>query len=184
MCENHPGIERSDSRKKVLFVCTGNTCRSPLAEAILKKRIAGTDMENRLEVFSAGLHAPDGQPATLLSREVAHSHGLYLDEHLSRALTCELIASAGLIIVMQKLHKVMLQKEISSQGKEIRLLGEFLKSGGDNADIHDPFGGDRQTYESCFDEISRAVDGLFEYLTADCQNAGEGENDRPGPVLN
>jgi protein-tyrosine-phosphatase len=84
----------------VLFVCAGNSCRSPMALAIAKREIAALELSD-VEVDSAGINALDGEPATLEAIEVASAHGLSLDDHQSKQLTLELLVAADRVVVME-----------------------------------------------------------------------------------
>ncbi len=84
---------------KILFVCSGNTCRSPLAEAVLK-RMAEDAGRGDIEVSSAGTQAWDGSPASDGSMLVGMERGLELSAHRSRQLTTEMLEEADIVIVM------------------------------------------------------------------------------------
>jgi protein-tyrosine phosphatase len=144
----------SDSRPesfRLLFVCSGNTCRSPLAGALAEREVAALGW--RVEVRSAGVGAMSGAPASEGSLGAAVRHGLDLSEHRSRPLDDELVGWADLILVMSPSHLLRLA-ELGVAGKAA-LLDAFARGdeGVDEdagAGIPDPFGGDDQDYEDTY----------------------------------
>lgn len=134
---------------RVLFICTGNTCRSPLAEALCKKMIADrlgcsiADLPSRgFEIESAGLMAAEGAPAAFEAIAVAAELGADLSTHRSRQLTAELLECSDVIIGMTAGHLVGLE----GTRKVTRLLCG-------KTDLDDPIGGDRSVYETCASTI-------------------------------
>ena len=124
---------------KILFVCTGNTCRSPMAEAYLKQK--GIYAESR------GL-AADGMPASQNAIAVMKEIGIDISEHISRQLTQNDIKDFDRIICLAKSH----YDYLSSIGIKCEILGDG---------ISDPYGGDITVYRLCRDEIIREIDRLF-----------------------
>lgn len=132
--------------KKVIFVCTGNTCRSPMAAALANKKAAG---EGRAVRFtSAGLAAADGQSASLNAAVVCDEVGIDLGAHRSRQLTTEMLDSSDMIVCMSRSHLAAL----GGYADKACLLG-----GG----IADPFGGNVAVYRSCRDQIAAELDRMW-----------------------
>lgn len=90
--------------KKILFVCSGNTCRSPLAERIAKELLADTSI-GKADISSAGSSAFDGVPASTLAVKVAEKHSIDLSDHRSRLLNRTMVREADLIIAMTEKHR-------------------------------------------------------------------------------
>ncbi|MDQ2670520.1 MAG: low molecular weight protein arginine phosphatase [Gemmatimonadota bacterium] len=148
----------------VLFVCTGNTCRSPLAEAMLR-RLAADHPGLSLEVGSAGVGAAEGSPVSEGSYLIGLEHGLDLSGHRSRPLTAELVARADLILAMGRRHLDRIA-ELGGAGKSA-LLGEYAGETGRAAEVADPFGGDLEGYRTTYADLDALLGRVIERIAAE-----------------
>lgn len=147
----------------VLFVCTGNTCRSPMAEALFRHRIGeGMDWEAQ----SAGVFADFGSPASKNAVEVLHELNIDLQQHKSQPTTAELIKKADLIVTMTEGHAMHLLEAFPQVGNKVCLINSFGTSKV-ISDVSDPFGGSLSTYKRTGDEIDRALSDLVLFIRSE-----------------
>ncbi|GBD33221.1 Protein-arginine-phosphatase [bacterium HR33] len=156
--------------KRVLLVCTGNICRSPLAEAIMRRELAELGRDD-FEVTSAGTGAWDGAPASEGAYLVALEHGLDLSAHRARLLTRELVQQADIILTMARHHRARVE-ELGGNGRTY-VLGEYAGRSGPEAEISDPFGGELEVYRRTFEELEELIKAAVKRLTAEHDAEGK-----------
>ena len=146
----------ANEKYTIVFVCTGNTCRSPMAEGVLRTMIP-ENLAGRVEVVSAGIAAVAGKGVTPLSVEVAGRRGIDLSSGRSRPFTADLARRADLVVCMESSHRRVAASR-GGKGKVI-LLGELLPPSDPMfaRDVPDPFGGTPEEYEETFRRIHRAL---------------------------
>ena len=149
---------------KVLIVCTGNTCRSPMAKVILEQLLKENKLDKKVLVNTAGMISLEGYPASRTAVEVCREYGLDLSAHLSKGITDRLVQDADLIIVMEEMHKVMLVRNDAQTPQKIKLLSGFDPDKSIEPDIQDPYGGDKYLYQLAFKDIKLCLEGLIPYL--------------------
>jgi protein-tyrosine-phosphatase len=148
-------------RMKLLFVCAGNTCRSPLAEKIAVREARDRGI-GRIEVHSAGTDAYD-RLATEDTQRVAREHGLDLSQHRARWLTHELIADADLILVMTQQQ---LQDGLLRDCPKAHLLTTFA---GVPGSIEDPIGRGIDAYRAAYDQLEDAISRAFDHFAEEVE---------------
>jgi protein-tyrosine-phosphatase len=140
----------------ILFVCSGNTCRSPLAEAIARRALAEEGLDG-FHVSSAGAFAADGGRASAGSLEAARAAGLDLEAFVSRALSAELVENADLILVMEPAHRSAVLGLSPQADTKTLLLGELAGEEGPQAAVPDPFGGSAEAYQRTYRRLEELI---------------------------
>ena len=148
---------------KLLFVCSGNTCRSPLAEAITRQQATERGLD--LDVSSAGISAWDGAPASDGALLVGMEHRADLGEHRSRQLTREMVEQADLVLVMGPSHLERVEA-MGGRGKA-HLLMDYASRGSAARAISDPYGGDLETYRATYEELAGGIRQLLDRVEAE-----------------
>jgi protein-tyrosine phosphatase len=136
----------------VMFVCTGNTCRSPMAEYALRS-LLDRQRPGRTRVWSAGIAAADGFPATQYAQEAARIWNLDLSRHASQMLSPALIAQADLILCMSTQHHREVTRLDKSAATRTCLLKNFPDTNPVGETVEDPIGMSLQRYNETFLEI-------------------------------
>lgn len=134
---------------KILFVCTGNTCRSPMAEVIFRN----LSYDMGIEAFSRGIVVLFPEPSNPKAELVLKNHDLNLEEHMSVQLTKDDINDKTLVLTMTENQRIKILEEFGEL-EQIYTIKEFA---GEEGDVVDPYGGDLMDYENCFGELSRLI---------------------------
>jgi len=150
-------------KKSVLFVCTGNTCRSPMAEALFRAAVAGRD---DFEVGSAGVAATPGAPASEATRELLATRGIELDGFASRPVEPALIERATHVFAMTAAHLDSLITMFPEHEDKLYLTCEFadIPGRGVGADVPDPIGSGSSAYAAVAEALDQAIPSLVAFI--------------------
>lgn len=146
----------------ILFVCTGNTCRSAMCAAIMNKIAVDNELDVRID--SAGIFANEGQKASENAIKALAEMDIDLSEHRTKGISEELINSADLILVMTQGHKMLLKETAPEK------VFTLLEYAGGSGDISDPYGGDLDEYRETAQEIYDALVDVAEKLPVSEKN--------------
>lgn len=149
---------------RILFVCTGNTCRSALADAIARKVAVERGLAE-IEIVSAGTSAWDGAPASDGALLVGMERGLDLSQHRSQTLTRQLVRDADLVLAMGPHHLERIEA-LGGTGKAY-LLTDFASRGAVARPVNDPIGGELDVYRATADELDQEVRRVFDRILAE-----------------
>jgi protein-tyrosine-phosphatase len=157
---SHAGEDRAF---RVLFVCTGNTCRSPMAEVIARRRAEELGWD-RLLVGSAGVSAFDGSGASGGAVRAAAANGLDLSSHSATRVTHEEVSAADLILTMSSAHLARVME--LGAGERAAMLTSFAGAAPEDtpSSIPDPIGGSDEEYRATFELLERLIGRVLERL--------------------
>jgi len=149
---------------KILFVCTGNTCRSPMAEVMMRRLLEERGVKE-IQVRSAGTGAYDGAPASEGAYLVGLENGIDLSAHRAQRLTRELVSESDLILAMSPSHRD--QAEDLGGGEKVFLLGAYAGRDGEGAAVNDPFGAELEEYRTTYRELESLIQATITRLQAE-----------------
>ena len=158
--KDHTSASRTPT---VLMICTGNICRSPMAEGLLRARLVREDLADRVRVHSAGTHGIDGSPASAYAITALDRMGVDIREHCARTLTQGAIDQADLLLAMTDRHISLIQRYFKRTNGKLRLLSEMI---GQDFDIEDPYGGPESEYAQCARRLASIIKHGFRRILA------------------
>ena len=152
------------SLKKILFVCTGNSCRSVMAEGLLRHLLSEKGHTD-IQVLSAGVSAMAGFGPTQETVEVMQKEGIDVSGHMGQPVTRELVERADAIFCMEEFHREMILVQIPAAEQKVYLLKTFqLDRPMSDPNVQDPIGRSKEVYESCLLTIKQAVERVVNWL--------------------
>jgi len=150
--------------KQLLFVCTGNTCRSPMAEILLR---AALPIDVGWTVASAGISATPGSHASDYACAAVAELGLSLEKHRSQLVTPELVNQATIVVAMTQRHMEKLLQRAPEVRDRLYLMRSFDPKAPEGADVMDPFCGSLEDYRACRDTLQHAITDLVKFLASE-----------------
>ncbi|CAL8899591.1 phosphotyrosine protein phosphatase [Kocuria varians] len=153
----------------VVTVCTGNICRSPMAEALLRSELERAGLAGSVAVGSAGVSDEEhGNPVDPRAREVLERHGLALPEHSAHRITDEELADADLLLAMTASHRDQLRRQLPAErASAVRLMRSFdpaTEHADGDLDIADPWYGGAEDFDTAWQQIEAATPGVVAWL--------------------
>jgi protein-tyrosine-phosphatase len=158
---------------RVLIVCTGNICRSPMAEGLLRKLVRESQRHGEIVVESAGTHPLEGAPASPESIDTAAEHGVDLRGHAARPITARLVGRADLILAMQPVHRELILGLFREAHGKTDVVTTFGDPEGDPDGVPDPIGLGPEFYEETFCKIDASLRAALPLILAMVPEASE-----------
>ncbi len=148
--------------KKIIYICTGNICRSPMAHWYMQKKVIDLGIQEEYLIDSCGTNAQSGQPATKNAIEVIYEYGVDMKKHRSKYIDEINLGDYDLIICLTESHKNFVLYMYPNIKDRIYTLKEYVNKDKEYKDIDDPWGFDINVYRTCAKEIVENVDKLIE----------------------
>ena len=142
--------------RTILFVCTGNICRTPVAAGLLYDRLVREQADAQIHIRSAGIWALEGRPATAYAQQVMGERDMDISAHRARNITQAIVDDADLILVMTRQHADAIRRGFDRVAGKLHLLAEMA---GDGHDVEDPYGGSLAEYR----RTAARLDDLIEH---------------------
>jgi len=147
---------------KVLIICTGNICRSPMAEVMIRSLLTNKQREV-IKLSSAGTNSPGGISAEPYAIQAMKDFGVDITGHRSRSLKREMVLESNLILVMEHIHAQLIKKMAPHYKDKVRLLKEFGPNKAPE-DVFDPYGGSLADYQECATTIKECLQGVMSFI--------------------
>lgn len=153
---------------RIVIVCTGNICRSPMAEGLLRARLAQVGAA-AIDVSSMGVRGLEGRPATAEARKACREKGIDISTHRARALVPEELAEADLVFTMDLVQRELVLEACPQLESRTFLLAAWPREAGLGDVVHDPIGRPLRVYRQVFADIERHVSRILPHLAGEAR---------------
>ena len=148
--------------KKIMFICTGNICRSAMAEKLLKKK--AEELKLKIQVYSCGTSTISGDKPTQEAIEVMEERDINLKPHRATNIIDSNIQEMDLILCATSMHKNVVSDMYPELKEKVFTIKEYAGEIAEGLDIQDPFGYGKMKYEKCAQELEKSIDKIIKKL--------------------